>query len=72
MNFVDALPLEGDLPGMSGSATMRAKNAAKHQHLSAMTLRERLMHPLYLHYRNQVIHSALRKSIERASSQKNT
>jgi hypothetical protein len=72
VNFVDTLVYQNDILNMSGSATMRAKNAVKRAHLAEMTLRERLMHPLYLHYRNQVIQSALRKSVERTSNQKNS
>gem|GEM_PF-2872742 len=56
---------------MKESKTNTAKQAAKKRHLEQLTIEERIMWPLYLHYRSLAMTEYLKASIESATHQKN-
>jgi hypothetical protein len=55
---------------MGASVTMAAKNEAKRAFVFSVTVAERLVYPLYLHYRNAAITAALKKDNERSAAEK--
>lgn len=57
---------------MSSGKTASAKMAAKIRHLEQMTLEEKLMLPLYLHYRSIELTKNLKASIEHKPHNKNS
>ena len=57
---------------MSVGKTASAKMAAKRDHLEQMTLEDKLMLPLYLHYRSIELTKNLKVSIEHRPHNPNT
>lgn len=57
---------------VKGSKTAQAKNTVKQQHLAEMTVEQRLMLPLYLHYRSLALVKEMKASREHRAHHKNT
>lgn len=51
---------------------MEAKNAAKRAYLLGLSEDERLLYPLYLHYRNMAITASLKQDYERSAAKENS
>lgn len=57
---------------MNAGKTSAAKQAAKKRHLEQLTIEERIMLPLYLHYRSLAMTKYLKASIESGTHHKNS
>lgn len=71
-NFVDAARRGVYILIVSTSVTMEAKNAAKRAYLLGLSEDERLLYPLYLHYRNMAITASLKQDYERSAAKENS